>query len=546
MVDRGVALYDRSTQGHAVAVHPEAARLHRKGTRALTAVDPKYLSDAAHFPGGHAIGIAAPQSTDEIPAILRKAPAILPIGAQSSLTGGATPMGELLLSTEKLTRIIEVGPGYATVEAGVSIAALQAALATCGAWFPAAPTWTGAFAGGVVATNAAGAATFKYGSVRRWVDAIVVILANGSALHIRRGQYVESEGALRVPSAGGDLVVPIPAYRMPDVVKRSAGYHAASGMDLIDLFIGSEGTLGIITHVTFRAISPAPTTALALVPCPSEPDALRLVDALRRASAETWRTKDQRGIDAAAIEHMDRRSLEIVREDGADRRNDVRFPVGTELALLVQLELPAGCTASDAFDEIQSLAGSSPIDRRVGRFCRLLRDHGLLAETDLALPGDQRRAEQLISVREAVPTGVNQRVGRAQRDIDARIAKTAADMIVPFDRFADMLAVYRAGFGVRGLDFAVWGHISDGNVHPNVLPRSYEDVEQGREAILQFGREVARLGGCPLAEHGVGRSPVKQALLQGLYGEIGIEQMRAVKRALDPEWKLAPGVIFTR
>jgi D-lactate dehydrogenase (cytochrome) len=119
-------------------------------------------------------------------------------------------------------------------------------------------------------------------------------------------------------------------------------------------------------------------------------------------------------------------------------------------------------------------------------------------------------------------------------------------MIVPFDRFGEMMAVYRDGFGSRGLDFAVWGHISDGNVHPNVLPRSFDDVERGKEAILSFGKAVARLGGCPLAEHGVGRNPVKQALLRGLYGEEGIEQMRAVKRALDPSWKLAPGVIFNR
>jgi D-lactate dehydrogenase (cytochrome) len=69
-------------------------------------------------------------------------------------------------------------------------------------------------------------------------------------------------------------------------------------------------------------------------------------------------------------------------------------------------------------------------------------------------------------------------------------------------------------------------------------------VLKGREAILEFGRDVARLGGCPLAEHGVGRSPVKQTLLRQLYGDAGIDQMRAVKQALDPEWKLAPGVLF--
>jgi D-lactate dehydrogenase (cytochrome) len=117
-------------------------------------------------------------------------------------------------------------------------------------------------------------------------------------------------------------------------------------------------------------------------------------------------------------------------------------------------------------------------------------------------------------------------------------------MIVPFEHFGAMLRHYREGYRRRGLDFAIWGHISDGNVHPNVIPRSYDDVVAGREAILEFGREVARLGGCPLAEHGVGRSSVKQALLEQLYGQAGLDEMRAIKRVLDPESKLAPGVIF--
>jgi D-lactate dehydrogenase (cytochrome) len=149
----------------------------------------------------------------------------------------------------------------------------------------------------------------------------------------------------------------------------------------------------------------------------------------------------------------------------------------------------------------------------------------------------------MLAVREAAPTGVNRRVGEAKRQ-DDRISKTAADMIVPFERFADMMEIYRAGFGGRGLDFAIWGHISDGNVHPNVLPRTYADVEAGKDAILEFGREAARLGGCPLAEHGVGRHPVKQALLQQLYGDQGIVEMRAIKRAMDPDWRLAPGVLL--
>ena len=442
-------------------------------------------------------------------------------------------MGETVLSTEKLTRILEIQPARITVESGVPVAVIQETLAGRDAWFPPVPTFAGAFAGGIVATNAAGAATFRHGSVRRWVEALEVVLADGSTAAIRRGETRASGGHLTLTrSSGRPIEIPVPAYRMPRVDKVSAGYFATPDMDLIDLFIGSEGTLGVIATVTFRTISPRPASALALVPCRSEASALALVADLRRERS------------VAAIEHMDRRCLEILHEDGADRRHDVRFPEGTDLVLLVQVEVRHDLSERDAFDEIQASTGASAPDTPLARVCRLLAGHGVFEDAELALPGQVRRAEQLIAIREAVPAGVNARVGRAQREIDPRIAKTAADMIVPFDRFAEMMQIYRDGFRARGLDFALWGHVSDGNVHPNVLPRSYEDVERGKEAILVFGKEVARLGGCPLAEHGVGRNPVKQALLRGLYGDAGIEQMRAVKRALDPDWKLAPGVIF--
>ncbi len=89
----------------------------------------------------------------------------------------------------------------------------------------------------------------------------------------------------------------------------------------------------------------------------------------------------------------------------------------------------------------------------------------------------------------------------------------------------------------------MWRHASDGNLHPNVIPKCLEDVEKGRAAIREMARGVMAMG-APLAEHGVGRSPLKQSLLVEMYGQSGIEEMRAVKRALDPEGKLAAGVLF--
>ena len=136
------------------------------------------------------------------------------------------------------------------------------------------------------------------------------------------------------------------------------------------------------------------------------------------------------------------------------------------------------------------------------------------------------------------------RVAQAKARVHPDIEKIAGDLIVPFDRVAESVALYRDAFERRGLDYAIWGHLSDGNLHPNVVPRSLEDVEQGRSAILEIARAVIAMGGAPLAEHGVGRSTLKQQLLGELYGQRGIDEMRAVKRALDPRWKLAPGVLF--
>ena len=120
------------------------------------------------------------------------------------------------------------------------------------------------------------------------------------------------------------------------------------------------------------------------------------------------------------------------------------------------------------------------------RFCRALDEAGVLDDVEIAVPGDPARAAQLLALREAVPAGVNARVGRAKLAIDSRIAKTAADMIVPFERLDELLAIYDEEFRRRDLDAAVWGHISDGNLHPNVIPRSMADVESGREAHSQI------------------------------------------------------------
>lgn len=524
----------RARPPHGVVRLPEI----RRDVDALAGV----VDDAAHYPGGHAAGVAAPATEGEVAALVRHG-AVLPIGAQSSLTGGATPFGEIVLSTSKFNAIVEVGGGVTRVGAGLTLTHLQQALRDRGLYYPPGPTYSEACCGGIVATNAAGPATFKYGTTRDWVAGLTVVLATGDVLDLRRGDVVaHPDGYFEIETREGSIRVPVPDVSRPDVPKCSAGYYGAPGMDLVDLFVGSEGTLGVATEVSLRVIALPAAECLAVVPVETEVLAILLTGALRRTSIETRVANDVRGIDVASIEHMDRRAIDLLEADGHLRREHVTVPRGTGVLLIAALELPTELRHDDGWRQLESALDPHAPDTPLRRLCQLLDDAGVLDAAEIVLPDDERRRAQIVAVREAVPHAVNQRIAAA-RAADPAITKTAGDMIVPFERFDQMMAACRHAFVSRGLDLVVWGHISDGNVHPNAIPRSREDVGQGVEAILELGAEVIRLGGSPLAEHGVGRNPTKKRLMAMMYGEAGVRALEAVKRALDPDGRLAPGVL---
>ena len=489
------------------------------------AVLASFLSDAAHVPGGFASGVATPRDEAEVAALVASADCVLPIGAQSSLTGGATPRGEVVLSTRALTSIAPPANCTVRVGAGVPLATLQRSVAAAGFYYPPVPTFDGAFVGGTIATNAAGAATFKYGSTRAWVSAITVVLASGDVLDVQRGRVTASrDGWFEIESTVGPVAqVPVPTYAMPATAKLSAGYFARAEMDLIDLFIGSEGTLGIIVDAELR-LTQRPRRLVALVRCDGDAQAVALTGALRDSGARD--VPLSRAFEVSAIEYMDARALRAV-PDEAFARAQVPRPAAGSVLLLVQVEV--GPDDEAALDRLQAALAAA----------------GVADDPVVAAPDDDRGADRLFALREAVPASINALVAAAKARTHPEIEKTAGDPVVPFPRLAESIALYRAAFETRGLDYAIWGHFSDGNLHPNLIPRTLEDVHRGRDAVLEIARGVIGLGGAPLAEHGVGRSPLKQRLLRELYGETGIAQMRAVKRALDPDGKLSPGVLLS-
>jgi D-lactate dehydrogenase (cytochrome) len=391
-----------------------------------TDVVQSFLSDAAHVPGGAAAGVAFPRSAAEVSALVASARRVLPIGAQSSLTGGATPRGDVIVSTRALTGIDTISDSMVRVGAGVPLAELQRVLAARRLYYPPVPTFDGAFVGGTVATNAAGAATFKYGSTRRWVEALTIVLADGSLLEIHRGDLVASDtGAFELEYVSGNVIrIPVPTYTLPGVPKLSAGYFAQPDMDLIDLFIGSEGTLGVIVDATLRVI-PTPRRYLMLVTCESDRQAIEVTAALRVEASASWRGEGP--LDVSAIEYIDSRALAKL-PDEAFFRAGVARPQQTGVALLVQVEIPA--SDEDTLQRIGSVLDQCAVD----------------ADPYLAGPDETRAADRLLELREAVPSAINALVAAAKARVHADIQKTAGDLIVPFERLADSMALYRSSF----------------------------------------------------------------------------------------------------
>jgi D-lactate dehydrogenase (cytochrome) len=323
------------------------------------------------------------------------------------------------------------------------------------------------------------------------------------------------DGVFEIETAQrGVVLVPMPTYTVPThLPKLSAGYFTAPHCDLIDLFIGSEGTLGVVAQATLR-VKRRPLRLVALATCESEAQAIRLSADLAHSA-----------LQVAAIEYLDANSLQLL-DEATFARAGLRPPAPRATMILVQVE-----TEGD-------------LDTPLAQFELIVERNRLAIDPVIALPDEERTAARLFELREAVPAAVNARVGAAKAHINEGIQKTAGDFIVPAASIDRALALYRDAFERRGLQYAIWGHISDGNLHPNLLPRSLEDVEQGRDALREMAHGVMSLGGAPLAEHGVGRNPLKQMFLRELYGDSGIEQMRVVKRALDPDGTLAAGVLF--
>ena len=406
-------------------------------------------------------------------------------GAGTGVAGGKVPFGGWVLSLEKFTRI-DVYTGYAVVGAGALLRDLHAAAARTGQLYPPDPTETGASIGGNIACNASGSRSFRYGATGAWVERLKVVLADGRILDIGRGEALDFDPG----------TVPL-----PQVTKNTAGYLLRPGMDWVDLFVGSEGTLGVIAEATLRLI-PAPKAVLAgLVFFPSDNAAIDAVEHWR----ETARPR--------MLEYFDEPSLGLLR---------ARFP-----------EIPAAARAAILFDQEMESEDDPELDLWLER----IEATGALVEDSwFATTANDR--ERFRRFRHTLPELVNDTVRKSGA------MKMNTDFAVPLPRNREMLAYYRerleAEFPGR---YVIFGHIGDAHVHVNLFSDP-ADPRKATALLGEFARRAVALGGTVAAEHGVGKRKAHLLALQ--YAPEHLAAMRAVKRRLDPAGILGQGTTVTR
>src|SRR5690242_19616531 len=203
-----------------------------------------FLSDASFMRGGHADRVVLPESAEEVSEILaaanRDRTPVTVSGAGTGTVGGRVAFGGIVLATDRLNHIKKIENYRGVAEAGVILADFQRAVDQKGLLYPPDPTERGAFLGGTVATNASAARTFKYGPTRNYIQRLKVVLASGEIRDLHRGEKIRE---IRVPS-----------YSRPATRKNATGYFVSPDMDELDLFIGSEGTLGVVCEIEARLI----------------------------------------------------------------------------------------------------------------------------------------------------------------------------------------------------------------------------------------------------------------------------------------------------
>ena len=505
-------------------------------TRILTDF-PAYLMDESKLKGT-ADWLFFPKSEAEILCILdflRKNKLRTYVSAaRTGIVGACVPTSGSVLSIEKMNKIIGLGFDnkknhyFIRVEPGITLNEINDKLmkkefenipeltpnaisnfkeAKESFYYPVDPTEMSATVGGTVATNASGARTLKYGPTRVWIKGLRVILTTGDILDIQRGEcFASKEGVFMINKANGEkFQFKVPGYVFNTSVKNAAGIYSKPNMDLIDLFIGSEGILGIITQADIWFIEKKSLISNVLFFI-SEEDSINFAEKVR----------NNKLISPEFIEFFSWEALNLMKNVQNNDPGSINMP-----------QIPIDAESAIFFDVPYSEEKIDMIFSEINKTTEK-------CNTSLSNSWsgyENREINRLKHFRHALPENVNSIIASRKQQFP-ELHKLGTDICVPEKYFRSMMEYYHTVLREANLDYVIFGHIGENHVHVNILPNNMDELRLGEEIYEKFAKKAVNYGGSISAEHGIGK--IKIDFLKIMYNPKDLEEMRIIKRSLDP------------
>jgi D-lactate dehydrogenase (cytochrome) len=470
----------------------------------------EYQKDAANYVG-NAEKVFLPESLDEISSLVKELydsdTHFTISAARTGLTGGGVPHSGVLISMERLDKIITIDliNKTALLEPGVRLQDFHDELKQHNLMYPSNPTETWSTIGGNVANNASGAKTFKYGATRNFVNYLEIVLPDGDELHIKRGEcFANGNEAELTTISGKKIKFSIPNIRIPKSTKNAAGYYLRGDMDLIDLFIGSEGTLGVVKLIGLNLLYQPEEVLSAIVFFDDYNNLLNF--------AEYLRNDNPRQLKPRLIECFDHNSLKLLAEHHSDLPNEA---VG---AVWVEFETNTIMLEDDTLS-----------------FYELTLEHTDLVDMTWVAMTDKDR-EKITKFRHDLPLAVNELLTKYGQQ------KIYTDTAVPASSFRIYYNEMYSHLNSMDIDYVVFGHLGDCHLHANLFVKSEEDKLKAEEFYHYMMKLAIELDGTISAEHGIGK--IKRPYMKYMFDENEMKGMKDVKKAFDPKNLLALDTLF--
>jgi D-lactate dehydrogenase (cytochrome) len=482
-----------------------------------------YFEDNSGVTGSNADFVAIAETENDVSAFLSemsksKTPVTI-AGALTGNTASGLAFGGSVLSLEKLNKISEVkkidnNEAVITVQSGARICDIKSKAQSESWMYPPDPTEKNAYIGGNISTNASGGRGFKFGVTRDYIKALKIVFSDGSYSFIERGKwFADKNGEIIFDTSNGKKHIVLPKYHLP-VIKNAAGYYNYLNADLIDVFIGSEGTLCVIVEAVLKLIPHFKDAFGGIIFFENRDSSYEFVNKIKNLSKKTKEEKWENSVSAMSLEYFDRNALLMIKND---------YPI-----------IPANVEAGIMFE--QDIYENN-FDILMDKWIEIISSSGIdLGKVWFA--SNLAEQEEFRAFRHRIPERVNELVKKN------KIPKVGTDFAVPEGKLPEIIDFCDKEFKKTGIFNLTFGHVGENHLHANIVASNKEEYEQCRQMYADIAQKAVELGGTVSAEHGIGK--LKHVFLEKMIGEKGFKEMAKFKKSLDKFGILGQDNIFPK